>query len=55
MKAPDGTEDTQKHHGAENVSIGTANTVKLDGKHIEFIEAIVKNVHKFDARNLRSC
>ena len=48
-------EDTQKHYRVENVSIGAANTVKLDGKDIRFVEATVKDVQKFDARNCKFC
>ena len=39
----------------ENVSLGKANIAKLDDKDIEFTEATVKNIHKFDARNLGGC
>ena len=53
--APTGTEDTQKHYRAEDVSIGITNTVKLDDKDIKFSEAIVKYVKEFDARNLGCC
>ena len=39
----------------EIVNLGTANTVKLDGKDVKFVEATVNDVQKFDARNCKFC
>ena len=54
-EAPDGTTDTREYYRVENVSFGTAITVELDDQDIRFTEATVKDVQKFDARNLAFC
>ena len=37
------------------MSLGAANTVKLGDKDIKFTEVTIRNIQKFDARNLKYC